>query len=121
MSLVGIGLAQELFVEFLYLRVVVRLTEGLSLVLAVKGVRSLFLVGVEDVVVLVREEAGADDRLTAAVYAAAGTTHDLDELVLGRTRSDLVEEHLRLFMPEAIATLTTVPLMSIAASRMPAS
>ena len=50
----GVRFAQILGVEFLDLRVVVRLADDLSLIFAVQSLGSLFLVSIEDVVVFIR-------------------------------------------------------------------
>jgi len=91
---VAVGLAEELLVQLDDLGVVVALAHGLALVLGVQGLRALFLVGVQDVVVLVGQEHRAHVGLAAAVDAAAGAAHDLDELVLALARADLVQQHL---------------------------
>ena len=93
MSLVGIRFAEELFVQFNDLRVVVGLAQDLAFVFAVQGLRALFLVGVEDVIFFIRQEAFADVRLAAAVDTAARAAHDLDELILGLAGADLIEEN----------------------------
>ena len=90
----GIGLAQELGIELLDLGVVVGLAQLLTLILGVQGGGTLGPEGVLDVVVLMGQEAGADDGLAAACDTAAGAAHDLDEVVLGAARTDLVQQDL---------------------------
>ena len=93
-SLMRVGLAEIILVQLLYLSVVVRLTESVALVLGIEGSSSLLLVGIENVGILVGEEAGTDIRLTATVDAAAGAAHDLDEGVLALAGADVVKENL---------------------------
>ncbi len=92
MGFVGVRFAKELFVQFDDLRVVVRLTDGLAFVFAVQSLRALFLVGIDDVIIFVGQEAAADVRLAAAVDTAAGAAHDLDELILGFAGTDLIQQ-----------------------------
>ena len=81
-SLVRVRFAQILLIEFDDLGIIVRLTECLTLILGIECLSSLLLVCVEDIVCLVRHEAGTYVRLTAAVDASARASHDLDELIL---------------------------------------
>ena len=65
-------LAEELGVELLHVGVLVRLAELLALVLAIDGRDA----GLADAVV-------GEPRLPTAADAAAGTGHDLDEMIAG--------------------------------------
>ena len=73
-SLVAAGLLKVLLVNLLDSRVFVRLTERHRLVEVVENLSSLSS-DVNEV-----SDAHRNLRLTAAVYTAAGTSHDLDEL-----------------------------------------
>ena len=81
-SLVAVRLAQELLIELIDLRVVMRLTENLLLILGVEGLSSLLFVCIHDVIGLIVEEALSNVRLTTTVDTTAGASHDLDELIL---------------------------------------
>ena len=70
------------------------LTQGLTLVFAVQSLCALCLVSILDVVILVGQEAGADDGLATTGDTATGATHDLDEVVLGLALADLVQQDL---------------------------
>ena len=94
MRLVAVRLAKELLIEFDDLRVVVRLTQCLSLILRVECLSSLLLVCIHDVIRLIVQEALSYIRLTTAVDTTARAAHDLDELILGLAFTDLVEENL---------------------------
>lgn len=91
---VRVGLLEELVVELYDLRIVVRLAQRVALVLGIEGARAFGTVGIDDVHILVGEEAVADDGHAAAVDAAAGAAHDLDEVVRARVLADLVEQDL---------------------------
>ena len=88
-----IWFAKELFIEFLDLLVVMRLTYDLSLIFRIQCVCSLSLVGIDNVIVFVRQEARFYVRLAATVDTAARTAHDLNEMILGITFSDLVQKN----------------------------
>ena len=89
-SLVAVGFAEELLIELNDLRVIMGLTENLSLILGVEGLSSLLFVCIHNVIRLIVQEALSDIRLTASVDTTAGASHDLDELILGLAFTDLV-------------------------------
>ena len=93
-SEVRIGLAEELFIQRLDLRIVMRLTDNLTFVFRIEGVGSLLLVGVHDVVVFVGKEYFANVGLSAAVDTTAGAAHDLNEGIRRSAFADLVEKDL---------------------------
>jgi len=92
--LMGVGLTKIILIKLLDLGIVVRLTESKALILAVKSLSSLFLVGIENIVILIGHKAGTDDRLTAACYTTAGTTHDLDEVILALACANIIKQNL---------------------------
>ena len=89
----GIGFAEELFIKFLNLGVLMAETENVSLVFGIKCVCTFLEISIENIVVFVGKEYGADIRLAAAVDAAAGATHDLDELIGAFAVADLVHKN----------------------------
>ena len=91
---VRIGLAQELVVQLDDLRVAVRNTLGHQLVLLIEGVRTFGAIGVQDVGILVGQEAGLDVGLATAGDTAARAAHDLDEEVGALAFADLVQQDL---------------------------
>ena len=74
------GLAQEIIIELLYLGVVHGDTFLFEAVLIIEGFHPAVLIGIADPAVFL---SGRYDGLAAAVDAAAGTSHDLDERILG--------------------------------------
>ncbi len=75
-SLMAVGLAEELIVKLLDIGILVALADGLILILNVKSLGAL---GAD---IAIAANGSADDRLTAAVYAAARAAHDFDEVIL---------------------------------------
>ena len=86
--LMAVRLAQILLIELLDIRVLMRLTDGLRLVLSVQT-RSTRSARID-----VQALEGLDDRLAAAVDAAARAGHDLDEGVVRLAGLDAVDELL---------------------------
>ena len=86
MGLVAAGLSQELLVALLQHGVQVALAQGHALILVVQGLSAQLLDVVEAVV------HRALHRLAAAVDTAAGAAHDLDKLVIGLARADLLQQ-----------------------------
>ena len=78
-SLVRVWLFEIIGVQLLYLGIIMRLSYRLSLVLRIECGSTLFLESIENVDILIREEAGLDVRLSAARNASAGASHYLDE------------------------------------------
>ena len=93
-SLVAVGLAEVFLVEFPDLRIVVRLTVCLSLILEVQRFGSLFLIGIHNVIIFVRQEEFTYIRLAAAVDTASGASHYLYELILGLAGPYIVQQYL---------------------------
>ena len=75
MSLVAVGLTEVLLVELLDHGVLMALTQGLAGILAVQGGSA------DDAGVTLHTRLSGHDGLAAAVDAAAGATHDLDEVI----------------------------------------
>ena len=75
-GLLAAGLAQELHIHLLHQQVLVALADGAALVLVVKGL------GTQGLDVGEVAHRGGLDGLAAAVDAAAGAGHDLDEVIL---------------------------------------
>ena len=89
----GVRFAEEFFIKFLNLGVLVALAKNISLVFGIKCGSTFLKISVEDVVFFVRKEYGTDIRLAAAVDAAAGASHDFDELIRAFAFSDLVHKN----------------------------
>ena len=85
-----IGLSQKFVVQLFNLRVVVGLAQYLALILGLKGAGSLGNISVQNICVLVGQEAFPHIGLAAAVYTAAGATHNLNKVVLAFAGTDLV-------------------------------
>ena len=86
MSLVAAGFAEIFIVDLLNDGVLVRLTVGGCFVLGVEGSSSeRFKINMSSGVSIM-------ERLTAAVYAAAGTSHDFDKVVMSLTFFNFGEE-----------------------------
>ena len=96
-GLMGIRGAQELVIQLDDLRVIVGLTYRLPLILRVESLRTFLLVGVDDIIIFIGEEAGTYIGLAAAIDASAGTTHDLDKLIFGLPFPDLLQKDFRGF------------------------
>ncbi len=79
--LMAVGLTKEFIIEFLNLRIVMRLTVRLPLIFQIKGSGSLLLVGIHDIVIFVRQEELTHIRLASDVYTSAGASHDLYEMI----------------------------------------
>ena len=95
-SLMRIRFAEELFVKFNNLLILVRKSVLLHAVFFVKRGGSLLFISIENVVVFVRHKARLYVRLSAARNATAGTTHDFDELIRTLARPDFVEQYFRI-------------------------
>ena len=89
----GIGFAKEFFIKFLDLGVFVALTENVSLVFGIKCGSAFLKISIENIVAFIGKENGANVRLAAAVDAAAGASHDFDELIRAFAFSDLVHKN----------------------------
>ena len=89
----GIGFAEELFIKFLNLGVLMAETENVSLVFGIKCVCTFLEISIENIVIFVGKEYGADIRLATAVDAAAGATHDLDELIGAFAVANLIHKN----------------------------
>ena len=92
-SLMGVRLAEEFLVKFLYLGVFVALAKNVSLVLGIKCGGTFLHIGIKDIVVLIGKEYGTNIRLATAVNTAAGASHDLDELIGAFAFTDLVHKN----------------------------
>lgn len=88
MRAVAAGLAEVFFIDLQNSRVVVALAEGFRLVLAVKR-RGAHCPEIGEV-----PNARGLDRLSAAVDAASGAAHDLNEMIVRFARLDFVEQRL---------------------------
>ena len=89
----GIGFAKEFFIKFLNLGVFVALAENVSLVFGIKCGSTFLKISIENIVAFIGKENGANVRLAAAVDAAAGASHDFDELIRAFAFSDLVHKN----------------------------
>ena len=89
----GIGFAKEFFIKFLNLGVFVALAENVSLVFGIKCGSTFLKISIKNIVVFIGKENGANVRLAAAVDAAAGASHDFDELIRAFAFSDLVHKN----------------------------
>ena len=89
----GIGFAEEFFVKFLNLGVFVALAENVSLVFGIKCGSAFLKISIENIVAFIGKENGTNIRLAAAVDAAAGASHDFDELIGAFAVSDLVHKN----------------------------
>jgi len=96
-SFVGVRLAEEFFIKFLNLGVLVALAKNVSLVFGIKSGSTFLHIGIKNIVVFVRKENRTDIRLAAAVDAAAGTTHDFDELIGAFAFADLFHKNFCVF------------------------
>ena len=94
MSLMCVRCSQELVIELDDLRVVVGLTYRLPLILGVECLCTFLLIGIDDVIVLVGQEAGPYIGLAAAVDTSARSAHDLDEMIFGLACFDLFQQNL---------------------------
>ena len=114
MRFMRVGFAEEFFVEFLHVRVVVRLTDGETFVFTIESSCTFCPEGVLNVGILVGEEAVFDIRLTAACNAAARATHDLDEVIFALAGSDVVEKDFGVLhsVSDGNVDLHTVDLVS---------
>jgi len=86
MSLVAAGLAEELLVSQLDSRALVGLAHSLAGILAIEGVST------QGAQIHVVSDGSGLDGLTAAVDAAAGAAHDLDEVVASLACTDVVQQ-----------------------------
>ena len=88
MCLLAARLAKELIIQFLDLRNFVRFSDRCLLIQIIENGSSLctYINGIAHIT--------GNLRLSAAVYAAAGTCHDLDELLVCLALADLVEQDL---------------------------
>ena len=89
----GIGFAEEFFIKFLNLGVFVALAKNVSLVLGIERGSTFLKISIKNIVVFVGKEYGTNIGLAAAVDAAAGTSHDFDELIRAFAFSDLVHKN----------------------------
>ena len=96
-SLMGVRLAEEFFIKFLDLGILVALAKNASLVLGIKGRGTFLHIGIKNIVVLVGKEYGANIGLAAAIDAAAGTAHDFDELIGAFSLADLIHKNFCVF------------------------
>ena len=93
-SQMAVGLAKELGIELLNLLVIMALAEGVALILAIKSGSTLIAIGVHNIGSFIGEEGGANDGHTAAIDAAAGAAHYLDEVILALACADIIHENL---------------------------
>ena len=93
MCFMGVRFAEEFFIKFLNLGVFVAETENVSLVFGIKSGSTFLEIGIKNIVVFVGKENRTDIRLAAAVDAAAGASHNFDELIRAFAFSDLVHEN----------------------------
>ena len=93
MCFMGIGLAEEFFIKFLNLGILMAEAENASLVFGIKSGSTFLHISIKNIVFLVGEEYGTDIRLAAAVDAAAGAAHDFDELIGAFAFADLIHKN----------------------------
>ena len=71
--------------------IVVRLTDDLSFVFAIKDVGSLLNVSIENIVIFVRKKYWFDKWLSTAINTSAWTSHDFNKMIGRSTVTNLIE------------------------------